>query len=88
MGLDARVDAHVHIEGHPLIKGLGTVRTDVLLSVAVDLQVAAQVALVVEDLSTLGTIGRELLGALVYGHVVLVVAQLRESFSAFLALVA
>lgn len=83
----SRMNADVHIEGHPLVKGLGAVRTDILLPVPVDFQVAAQVPLVVEYFPTLGTVGGKLFGALVDGQVVLVVAQLRESLSAFLALV-
>ena len=86
--LNPCVNPDVHVERHPLVEGLGTVGTHVLLPVPVDLQVTAQVSLVVEDLPALWTVGRKLFCPLVNGQVVLVVPQLGESLATLLALVA
>lgn len=47
----------MHVVGHPLIEALGTMRTGILLSVSVDLQVTAEISPIVEYLSALRTFG-------------------------------
>lgn len=60
-------------------------RTRIFLFVAMDFQMAAQVAFVVEQLVAFGTFRSKLLRALVHGHVIFVVSQLRETLSTLLA---
>jgi len=81
----ARVYAHVHVVRHALVKALRAVLALVLLPVPEDLHVRAQVSAVVEQLTALRAATGELSGALVYGPVVLVVAQLAELLAARLA---
>lgn len=59
------VNPEMHVVRHSLVEPLRTVGTGVLLPVPVYLEMAAQVASVVEDFPAFGTLGRELLRPLV-----------------------
>jgi hypothetical protein len=74
--LNPRMYPDMHIERHALVEALRAMRTLVLFLVPVDLQMAAQVSLIVEGFVALRTFGRELFGSTMHRQVVLVVAQL------------
>lgn len=82
MRLHARVYPHVHVVGDTLIETLAAFRAPVLLPVAMDLHVGAQVATVVEVLAAFWTCGSEFPRAFVDTSVILVIPQLGELFAA------
>lgn len=68
------VNPDVHVVGDPLIKAFAAFRAAVLLPVAMDLHMGAQVAPVVEVFPAFWTGGCEFSGALVDASVVLVIS--------------
>lgn len=79
MRFDARMNSYMHVESHTLIERFRAARTYIFLLVAVNLQMAAQVAFIVEQLITFWTFGRKLLCSFMHGNVVFIVSQLGKA---------
>lgn len=75
----------VHIEGDSLVERFRAVRAHVLLFVTMDFQMTTQVAFIIKQLVAFGALRCEFLGAFMHRHMVLVVAELREALTAFVA---
>lgn len=77
----------MHIECNSLVERFRTVRTRVLLFIAMNFQMTAQVSFVIEQFITFWTFGRKFFGPLVHRHMIFEISQLRESFATLCALV-
>lgn len=80
------MNPNVHVEGNSLIERFRAMWAGIFLLVAMDLQMTAKVAFVVEYLSALRAFGCKFLGPAMHGDVIFIVSQLGESFTTFFAL--
>lgn len=77
----------VHIERNSLVERFRTVRTNVFLFVAMNLQMTAQITFVVEQFIAFRALGGKLFCTFMHWNVVFEISQLRKSFATFFALV-
>lgn len=86
VGLVSRVDPSVHVVGDSLIEALGAPLALVLLGVPVDLEMAGEIALVVEGLSADGTSAGKLTRAFMARAMVAEVSELGKVLLAIIAM--